>query len=964
MKMFQNNSIFHLAMLLAVAILPGSIVAKTILGVDLGSLYMKVALVQRNSPLEIVTNLHSKRKTEQIVLFDQGTRFYGSDASSLFARKPTKSPQAMSVALGRTDDHPATKVLAERHYPIVPSYNETRSGVCLTIDGETFTPEELVAMVLTHAKDITSAFGVKGDVKDCVLTVPSFSTQHERRALLDAAKLAGLNVLALIDENTAAGLHYGIDLIEEEPQNMLFYNMGASSLQVSVMQFYSYERKETKYGKGKKVGAFQVLGKAWDSSVGGSAFDARIVDYMADEFNEIWNKKRNDGEAKDVRIFPRPMAKLRIQANKVKHVLSANNDFPVFIDSLHDNTNYHSHMSRATFEEICHDLLERSTAPIEEALKAANMTLSDIHGVELIGGGMRVPMVQEGLKDSLGDGLDLGMHINSDESMALGAAFHGANVSTAFKVRHVGMTDINPFPVIVNLENLPESSKTGLFGLGKKKDNDDDDEVWSKHATIFKENGKIGVKKTIAFTHDSDVACAVDYDEESYFLPEGTPSAIERYNITGVAAFAKEMADKGLAKPKVSLQFELSTSGLVHLVKAEASVEETYTVEEEEEVDDEEAQAEEDAKEEKAKAEEDAKEEEAKTEEVKDDAAEEETKEEVKDDAAEEETKEEVKDDAAEEETKGDSTEEKAEEKKEEKPKKKKKMTKTIKVQKEKKRMLVRKLTVGSYHVGPIQPYNEFTMEESVAKMADLAKKDKDRMMLEEIKNTHESYIYLIKNKLIDFEKEIAAVSTQEQRDALSKSAEEHEEWMYDEGYDADLETYTKKYNELSAPGEKMFSRMKEVGARDEAVTEMNKKLEKVAALMKKWETTMPQVTEEERADIISKADDVKKWIAEKVEAQAAADPSTDPVFTSSEVPLQTTELQAAISKLSRRPKPAPKKEEKEEKKNETDTESGESGTEEKEDDSSEESKEEPKEEEKEEEEDAAPSEDKEGEEL
>jgi len=935
------NSIF--LTMLSLAVLPGSIVAKTILGVDLGSLYMKVALVQRNSPLEIVTNLHSKRKTEQIVLFDQGTRFYGSDASSLFARKPTKSPQAMSVALGRTDDHPAAKVLAERHYPIVPSYNETRSGVCLTIDGETFTPEELVAMVLTHAKDITSAFGVKGDVKDCVLTVPSFSTQHERRALLDAAQLAGLNVLALIDENTAAGLHYGIDLIEEERKNMLFYNMGASSLQVSVMQFYSYERKETKYGKGKKVGAFQVLGKAWDSSVGGLAFDARIVDYMADEFNEMWNTKRNDGETKDVRKFARPMAKLRIQANKVKHVLSANNDFPVFIDSLHDNTNYHSHMSRATFEEICHDLLVRSTSPIEEALKAANMTLSDIHGVELIGGGMRVPMVQEGIKMSLGDGIDLGMHINSDESMALGAAFHGANVSTAFKVRHVGMTDINPFPVLVNLENLAES-KTGLFGLGKKKvqDNDDDDEVWSKHATIFKENGKIGVKKTIAFTHDSDVACAVDYDEESDFLPEGTPSAIERYNITGVAAFAKEMADKGLAKPKVSLQFELSTSGLVNLVKAEASVEETYTVEEEEEVDDEEAEAE-------AEAEEEAKEEEAKTEEVKEDAD---------SAAAEEETKEESTEEKAEE-----KEEEKAEEKKKEKPKKKKK--KTIKVQKEKKRMLKRQLTVASYHVGPIQPYNELTMEESVAKMADLAKKDKDRMMLEEIKNKHESYIYLIKNKLIDFEKEIGAVSTQEQRDALSKSAEEHEEWMYDEGYDADLETYTNKYDELSAPAEKVFFRMKEVGARDEAVTEMNKKLEKVAALMKKWETTMPQVTEEERADIISKADDVKAWIKEKVEAQAAADPSTDAVFTSAEVPLQTTELQAAISKLSRRPKPAPKKEEKkEEKKNETDTdESGESDTETKEEDSSEEeSKEEPKEEEAAEE--AAPSEEKEGEEL
>merc|ERR1712038_1951620 len=160
------------------------------------------------------------------------------------------------------------------------------------------------------------------------------------------------------------------------------------------MQFYSYDRKETKYGKAKKVGAFQVLGKAWDASVGGLAFDARIVEYMADEFNDIWNKKRNDAQVKDIRAFPRPMAKLRIQANKVKHVLSANSDVPIFMDALYDDTNYHSHMSRATFEEICHDLLDRTAKPIDAALKAANMTLADLHGVELIGG-MRVPKVQE-----------------------------------------------------------------------------------------------------------------------------------------------------------------------------------------------------------------------------------------------------------------------------------------------------------------------------------------------------------------------------------------------------------------------------------------------------------------------------------------------------------------------------------------------------------------------------------------
>mmetsp|Transcript_9476 Transcript_9476/g.11008 ORF Transcript_9476/g.11008 Transcript_9476/m.11008 type:complete len:246 (-) Transcript_9476:144-881(-) len=207
-------------------------------------------------------------------------------------------------------------------------------------------------------------------------------------------------------------------------------------------------------------------------------------------------------------------------------------------------------------------------------------------------------------------------------------------------------------------------------------------------------------------------------------------------------------------------------------------------------------------------------------------------------------------------------------------------------------------------------------MAESRAKLAELARKDKERMDLEEIRNTYESYIYLIKNKLIDDEEAIGAVSTQEQRDLLSKSAMEAEDWMYDEGYDADLETYTKKYEELSAPAEKVFFRVKEVSARAEAVAALNTKLDKVVALMTKWETTMPQITEEERTDVISKVDVVRKWISDKVEAQAAADPAADPVFTSAEVPLQTAELQTVISKLSKRPKPAPKKEEK---KNETD---------------------------------------------
>jgi len=230
----------------------------------------------------------------------------------------------------------------------------------------------------------------------------------------------------------------------------------------------------------------------------------------------------------------------------------------------------------------------------------ANITLDELDAVEMIGGAMRVPKVQEAVSHALGDGkITLGMHLNSDESMALGAAFHGANVSTSFKVRHVGMADVNTFPVAVDLTDLSvgkeeKKSGGGLFGIGKNKGDEakkgGDDGNWAKHATIFKLGAKLGGKKTIAFSHDEDVHVELSY-EESDTLPIGTGVSIEQYDVSGIAEFAKEMEEKELGTPKVSLQFELDNSGLTRLVKAEAVVEEIVMVEEEVEVEDDEAEA-------------------------------------------------------------------------------------------------------------------------------------------------------------------------------------------------------------------------------------------------------------------------------------------------------------------------------------------------------------------------------------
>ena len=222
------------------------------------------------------------------------------------------------------------------------------------------------------------------------------------------------------------------------------------------------------------------------------------------------------------------------------------------------------------------------------------------------------------------------------------------------------------------------------------------------------------------------------------------------------------------------------------------------------------------------------------------------------------------------------------------------------------------------YHTGRLRPYSDEIKVESLAKLDELTRIDNERIALEESRNKFEAYIYHIKNKLIDDEEVISTVSTEEQRIAILALANEAEEWMYEDGYDADRATFEDKYAELSDPAEKIFFRVSEAVDRPAAVEKLLKKLIKVENLMKKWETTMLQVTEEERADVLVMAGEIKKSVETMQAGQdllLASDP--DLFFTSAEVPIMSKVLEGKIGRLSRRPKP---KEKKEEKKNETET--------------------------------------------
>lgn len=466
------------------------------------------------------------------------------------------------------------QILPDHHHPIVPTYNETRYGLSLSIvtdakknnvQTDNFTPEELIAMVLSHAQEIAVKYAAEAGgaelktIKDCVITVPSFLTDAERRSYLDAAHLAGLNVLVLMDETVAAAVQYSMDkTFADGPLTMLFYNMGAVSTQVAIVKFEAGENKKP---------VVTVLAKAWDETLGGAAFDHVIVQYIA----ELYNAKRTDGW--DVRTDRAAMTKLRIEANKIKHVLSANNEQPVRFD--HDDVSVSTIISRRKLEELCHDLLQRVDGPVAAALARANLTTVD--AVELLGGGTRVPAVTERLAATvLPPPLDLGKHMNGDEAMALGSAFVGANHSTAFRVRKIGLVDLHPYGVDVHIHNLAPAAAADDDEKAATTTTEAADAVaWSKSTTIFKPWGKTGVKKSIAFSHDQNVQVELLY---------GDGTSLERYNITGIDTFAT--SKKEIGKPKVSLSFELGISGITRLIKAEAMVEEMYTVEEEIEVED------------------------------------------------------------------------------------------------------------------------------------------------------------------------------------------------------------------------------------------------------------------------------------------------------------------------------------------------------------------------------------------
>ncbi|KAL2585521.1 hypothetical protein AAZV13_13G003200 [Glycine max] len=528
-----------------------------VFSVDLGSESVKVAVVNLKpgqSPISVAINEMSKRKSPALVSFHDGDRLLGEEAAGLAARYPQKVYSQMRDLIAKPYAS-AQRILDSMYLPF-DAKEDSRGGVSFQSENDdaVYSPEELVAMVLGYTVNLAE-FHAKIQIKDAVIAVPPYMGQAERRGLLAAAQLAGINVLSLINEHSGAALQYGIDKdFSNESRHVIFYDMGASSTHAALVYFSAYKGKE--YGKSVSVNQFQVKDVRWDPELGGQHMELRLVEYFADQFNA------QVGGGIDVRKFPKAMAKLKKQVKRTKEILSANTAAPISVESLHDDVDFRSTITREKFEELCEDIWEKSLLPVKEVLENSGLSLEQIYAVELIGGATRVPKLQAKLQEFLRR-KELDRHLDADEAIVLGAALHAANLSDGIKLnRKLGMIDGSLYGFVVEL-NGPDLLK---------------DE--SSRQLLVPRMKKVPSKMFRSINHNKDFEVSLAYESENHLPPGVTSPEIARYQISGLTDASEKYSSRNLSSPiKTNIHFSLSRSGILSLDRADAVIEITEWVE-------------------------------------------------------------------------------------------------------------------------------------------------------------------------------------------------------------------------------------------------------------------------------------------------------------------------------------------------------------------------------------------------
>jgi len=376
------------------------------IGIDLGTTYSCVGVWQNNR-CEIISNDQGNRTTPSYVAFSDTERLIGDSAKNQAAMNPENTVYDAKRLIGRkfSDDHLQKDKKLLSYNIIDDKSDKPLIQVSYKCEEKTFTPEEISSMILTKMKDTAESY-LGSTVTDAVITVPAYFNDSQRQATKDAGAIAGLNVLRVINEPTAAAIAYGLDKVKGKESNVLIFDLGGGTFDVSILTIDD--------------GIFEVKATAGDTHLGGEDFDNRLVNHFLSEF-----KRKHK---KDFSSNKRALRRLRTACERAKRTLSSQANAAIELESLFEGIDFYSSITKARFEDLCSDLFRGCIQPVEKVLKDSQLSKSEIDEIVLVGGSTRIPKVQE-LLSQFFNGKELNKSINPDEAVAYGAAVQAAVLS-------------------------------------------------------------------------------------------------------------------------------------------------------------------------------------------------------------------------------------------------------------------------------------------------------------------------------------------------------------------------------------------------------------------------------------------------------------------------------------------------------------------------------------------------------